>query len=122
MSKAGRCVFSNLLRYSLSPGQSKPVILRPCTSRSLSLTSQLCAKPRQSPGSRDGKESLSQPIKFSTSKASHQDVEGGALDGQQVPAAVVAGPALQRLHHRLPAVVHLPPGVRHRPHSGKAAV
>ncbi|MCJ8728371.1 hypothetical protein PDJAM_G00003800 [Pangasius djambal] len=72
MSIAGRCVFSNLLRYSLSSGQSKPVILRPCTSRSLSLTSQLCAKPRQSPGSRDGEESLSQPIKFSTSKASHR--------------------------------------------------
>lgn len=42
---------------------------RSCAVRSFSLTSQLCAKP---PQSTDGDESLSQPIKFSTSKASHR--------------------------------------------------
>ncbi|XP_053476649.1 protein ccsmst1 [Ictalurus furcatus] len=73
MSAAGRCVFSGLLRYhSLSPGQIKPAILRPCIARSLSISSQLYDKPRRSPGSTDGEETLSQPIKFSTSKASHR--------------------------------------------------
>lgn len=46
--------------------------LRTCTTRSLSLTSQLRAKPHQAPGSSDGEENLLQPIKFSTSKASHR--------------------------------------------------
>lgn len=46
--------------------------LRPCAARSLSLTSQLCAKPHQSPGSSNGEANLSPPIKFSTSKASHR--------------------------------------------------
>lgn len=47
-------------------------VFRPCFARSLSFTSQLCAKSSRTPGSTDGEERLSQPIKFSTSKASHR--------------------------------------------------
>ncbi|KAK3551537.1 hypothetical protein QTP70_017342 [Hemibagrus guttatus] len=72
MSGVGRCVLSNLLRCSLSPGQCKTTILRSCTARSLSLTSQLSTESRPTPGSSDGEENISEPIKFSTSKASHR--------------------------------------------------
>ncbi|KAF4087581.1 hypothetical protein AMELA_G00072200 [Ameiurus melas] len=72
MSAAARCVFRGLSRCSLSPGPIKSAVLRSCTARSLSITSQLYAKPRRSQGSTDGEENLSQPIKFSTSKASHR--------------------------------------------------
>ncbi|KAM9489503.1 ubiquinol-cytochrome c reductase complex assembly factor 4 [Clarias gariepinus] len=72
MSTSGRCVFKHLLHYSLSPGLFKSDVVRPCATRSLSLTSHLCAKSRDAPGSGDGEESVSQPIKFSTSKASHR--------------------------------------------------
>ncbi|TSL82515.1 Protein ccsmst1 [Bagarius yarrelli] len=67
MSAAGRGAFTNLLRCSLNPGQCSRGILR-----SLSLTSHFNAKPSGSPGSSDGEESPPQPIKFSTSKASHR--------------------------------------------------
>ncbi|XP_043082594.1 protein CCSMST1 [Puntigrus tetrazona] len=44
--------------------------LKPCSTRMLSLTSQLNAKSRKPPD--DDDEELSKPIQFSTSKASHR--------------------------------------------------
>ncbi|XP_047666785.1 protein CCSMST1 isoform X2 [Tachysurus fulvidraco] len=59
---ARRCVFSHLLRHSVSPGQHELTVL----------SSQLSTKPLQTPGSSDGEEVPTQPVKFSTSKASHK--------------------------------------------------
>ncbi|GAA6085073.1 protein CCSMST1 isoform X1 [Tachysurus ichikawai] len=69
---ARRCVFIHLLRHSVSPGQHKLTVLRPCAARSFSLSSQLSTKPLRTPGSSDGEEVPAQPVKFSTSKASHR--------------------------------------------------
>lgn len=68
------CVYSicDMYTHLWTLMMSPPPPLRPCAARSFSHTSQLSAKPRQSPGSADGDESLPQPIKFSTSKASHR--------------------------------------------------
>ncbi|KAK2855449.1 hypothetical protein Q7C36_007318 [Tachysurus vachellii] len=69
---ARRFGFIHLFRHSVSPGQHKPTFLRPCAARSFSLSSQLSNKPLRTPGSSDGEEVPAQPIKFSTSKASHR--------------------------------------------------
>ncbi|XP_067234667.1 protein CCSMST1-like [Chanodichthys erythropterus] len=50
----------------------RTVNLRPCATRMLSITSQLCAKSRKPPDDDDDDKAVSKPIKFSTSKASHR--------------------------------------------------
>ncbi|KAF7708033.1 protein CCSMST1 isoform X1 [Silurus meridionalis] len=66
MSAAARCAFTRFLRRYSSRGHASAVLLR---ARSFCLTSRLGADPRRSS---DGEENLSEPIKFSTSKASHR--------------------------------------------------
>ncbi|XP_077101483.1 ubiquinol-cytochrome c reductase complex assembly factor 4 [Siphateles boraxobius] len=65
----------HLSRISLSHNvftSRSNVNLRPCATRMLSITSQLCAKSRKPPDD-DDDEVISKPIKFSTSKASHRN-------------------------------------------------
>ncbi|XP_051969857.1 protein ccsmst1 [Xyrauchen texanus] len=72
MSTAGQRVCSNLSRFSLYHHiftNTRQGTLRPCATRTLSMTSQLYAKSRKPP---DDNEEISEPIKFSTSKASHR--------------------------------------------------
>ncbi|XP_051970323.1 protein ccsmst1-like [Xyrauchen texanus] len=72
MSTAGQRVCFNFSRFSLYHHifiNTRQGTLRSCATRTLSMTSQLSAKSRKLP---DGDEETSKPIKFSTSKASHQ--------------------------------------------------
>ncbi|XP_076826520.1 ubiquinol-cytochrome c reductase complex assembly factor 4 [Brachyhypopomus gauderio] len=67
MSSIGRRIFSNVTRCSARSGGFGPVIILPYPVRVLSITSN--SKSKRSTG---GEEQQSQPLKFSTSKASHR--------------------------------------------------
>ncbi|XP_062847900.1 ubiquinol-cytochrome c reductase complex assembly factor 4 [Trichomycterus rosablanca] len=64
MSTVGR-----LITYYLP----RSLIIRPSPARPFSLTSHRCAKSRRSNDKEENGEDVSQPIKFSTSRASHRE-------------------------------------------------